>query len=269
MEKDLVSIIIPAYNAERFIRRCIISMLNQTYPNIEIIVVYDKSQDNTYRILQEFKNSIKIIKQNKKTNPAIAMNRGIKRAKGEYIAFCGADDFFAQEKIEKQVRFFEKNPDVGVVYTDAIIIDEKENIIKYYQCPEWNKNKWLFNHYIIGSSVLIKRETLDRVGVYYDESLDTCEDLDLFIRLSNITKFKRLPEFLTYYTIHSRNLSKNQTLKFDIDRIKVFYKHKLLLPLLHSIFILFRNQIIDKTPIINKAYERVSKKFKKHHFWEG
>ena len=173
-----------------------------------------------------------------------------------------------RKKLRSRLNFFEKHPDIGVIYTDAIIIDSDGNVIKYYRCPDWNKKEWLFNHYIIMSSVLIRRKILNIAGTYYDETLKTCEDLDLLLRLSNITKFKRIPEFLTYYTIHDKNLSRVQVLMFDINRIRVFYKYKLLLPLLHSVFVFIRNQVISKLPIIGPAYEKISKKFKKHHFWE-
>ena len=268
MIDNLVDIIIPVYKSERFIKRCLTSMLNQTYKDIEVTVVYDVSPDNTFKILQEFEGEINIIKQNRKTSPAIAMNLALNKTDGEFIAFCGSDDFFEVNKIERQVDFLKKYPEIGLVYTDAYVINQNGEIIKKYRCPEWNRKEWLRNQYIIMSSVLLRRDVLEKAGAYHDEKLSTCEDLELLIRLSNVTNFKRIPEFLTYYTIHRENLSKEQLYRFDIDRIRVFYKHRLIIPLFHSLFILFRNQIIARIPVINTTYEKVSKKIKKQHFWE-
>ena len=219
-----VDIIVPVYNAEKFIAACIDSLLSQTYSNVEIIMVYSKSTDNTLRVLEKYRTKIKLIKQEKK-NPAIARNEGLRHANGKYIAFCDADDFFAPEKIEKQVMFLENNPDIGLVYTDTIRIDHNGNEIDRIRSHEWDRDYWLSHRFITFSSVVLRKCLLDKIG-YFDPQLDAVEDFDLLIRLSEVTEFKRIPEFLTYYRVHATNLS-NDINKVNIARKNVFKKHKM------------------------------------------
>jgi len=231
MSRDLVSIIVPVYKAEKFIKQCIENLLIQTYNNIEIITVYDKSPDRSLEVLKSYESDIKLIVQNKKTNPATARNVGLHYANGRYIAFCDADDYFALDKIERQVKILQENPNVGLVYTDIIQVDHEGNEIGRITCPEWDREYWLSNRFIAFSSILIRREILEDLkekdGYYFDENLPAFDDFDLLIRLSAKTKFKRVPKFLTYLRFHSENLSKDIH-KMNIIRAKIQWKHKLL-----------------------------------------
>ena len=126
-----VSVIIPAYNAEKFIGEAIESVLNQTYKNIEIIVVDDGSKDNTYHIVkQNFGNQVKLIRK-KNGGVSSARNMGVKNAEGEFIAYLDADDYWLPQKLEIQLRCFEKFPECGLCYTDAYINGEKTKGVSY------------------------------------------------------------------------------------------------------------------------------------------
>ena len=107
-----VSVIIPCYNRERFIKETIESVLRQTYPNIEIITIDDGCTDSTRRILEEFKGTIKILEHPGRANKgqSASLNLGIRNSNGKYIALLDSDDLFAPLKIDRQVEFLEENP---------------------------------------------------------------------------------------------------------------------------------------------------------------
>lgn len=234
-KKDLVSIIVPVYRAEKFIRTCLDSLLDQTYENVEIIAVYSKSPDDTLGVLKEYETKIKLIEEKgKKSNPATARNIGIQHANGKYIAFCDADDFFASEKIEKQIHVLEKFPNMGLVYTDEVIVDCYGDEIKKFKSLEWDRKYWLSYRFITFSSIVLRKYLLDKIGDF-DPKLIGAEDFDLLIRLSDITEFKRIPEFLTFYRVHQMNLSKN-TNKTNIATAQVFGKNKMHKLYIHQIF---------------------------------
>ena len=112
MEKNLISIIIPIYNAEKFIKETIETVLNQTINNFELILVDDISTDNSSKIIEEYKKKdsrIKYVKLEKKGLASGARNRGVLEAKGEYICFLDADDLWIKDKLEKQLLFMKKN----------------------------------------------------------------------------------------------------------------------------------------------------------------
>jgi len=121
---DLVSVIIPTYNRSYFVTEAIESVLCQTYPNIELIVVDDYSMDDTEEKLKPYKNKgkIKYIRNEKNKGISPTVNTGLLAANGKYIARLDDDDLFMPDKIEKQVKHFEEDPDVGMVTSGCLII---------------------------------------------------------------------------------------------------------------------------------------------------
>ncbi|MDF1655469.1 MAG: glycosyltransferase family A protein [Coxiellaceae bacterium] len=113
--QPLISIIVPAYNAERFITDAINSLLNQTYTNIEIIIIDDESTDNTLAIARSFPNKVRVYSQTN-SGPAAARNTGISKAKGELFAFLDADDTWGKNKLTKQQAVLQENPNIDMVF---------------------------------------------------------------------------------------------------------------------------------------------------------
>jgi len=114
-----VSTIIPAYNCERYIKETIESVLSQTYKDIELIIIDDGSTDRTGEIVRSFESKVEYIRQSKNTGPSAARNRGIEKAKGEYIAFLDGDDVWMPTKIEEQIKLLESNKDIALVYSNG------------------------------------------------------------------------------------------------------------------------------------------------------
>ena len=209
----IVSIIVPTYKGSDIIDGTVKSLLNQTYRFIEIIVVDDNGlntdeQIRTYKVLEKFilNNKIKYIAHDVNKNGSSARNTGIKNASGEYIAFLDDDDEMIAEKIEKQVEFLEKNPNIGLVYT-ALQELYDDGTIKNIISPNIVDN-YLYDYlccklYICSSSILIRRNIVDKVG-YWDVSFKRHQDLEYVSRILAISKIGYIDEVLVLKKIKNR-----------------------------------------------------------------
>jgi glycosyltransferase involved in cell wall biosynthesis len=206
----LVSVIIPTYNRANTIVRAINSVLNQTYKKLEILVVDDASTENIEKIVRNFTDDrIKYIRHPYNKGGGAARNTGITVSRGEYIAFLDSDDEWLPEKIEKQLNVFHKSTNsLGVVYTGFQYVNEygqmNEQVI-----PKERGNISLkileWNYVGTASTVLARSDFLKRINGF-DETLPSCQDWDLYIRLSKICLFDFVAESLVRYT-SSRNLT--------------------------------------------------------------
>lgn len=186
-EKNIkVSVIIPVYNSERFISETIQSVLDQTFQDFEIILVDDKSTDTSRSIINEFKlkdNRIKLIESNENFGgPARPRNKGIKEAKGEYLAFLDSDDLWHREKLEKQLAFMESKK-VNFSSTFSFVIDERSDLIKSkFRKPNRHGLKILImKNFIFNSSVIVENNEL--IKFCEDKDLIAVEDYFLWLQL--------------------------------------------------------------------------------------
>jgi len=182
-----VSVVIPTYNCDRYIAEAIESVLHQTYTNYEILVVDDGSTDKTRQSLEPYIGKICYIYQENQGVSA-ARNRGIKEAKGEFIAFLDADDYFLlPSKLADQVACFKQYPKLGIVhsgwkkvnhYGEAIL-----DIERWYDSPTLDLKTWVSQQPALPSAMMFRKEWLERVGDF-DVNLTHLEDVDLAIRLA-------------------------------------------------------------------------------------
>lgn len=125
MENELISIIMPVYNEEKYLKRAINSVISQTYTNWELICVNDASTDNSLKILKEYEaEKIKVYSLNKNSGTAVARNFALTKAKGRYIAYLDADDYYCNTKIEKQIKFMQNN-NYAFTFTAYAFVNEK------------------------------------------------------------------------------------------------------------------------------------------------
>jgi glycosyltransferase involved in cell wall biosynthesis len=206
----LVSIIIPAYNAERFIGETLRSVLLQTYQNIEIVVVDDGSTDDTAAIVRQFAEQDQriILIQQSNTGVAAARNCAIRHSHGEFVAPIDSDDIWYPHKIEKQVEcFLHASADTGLVYTWSAHIDEEGCLTGGYNAGDREGSvlvDLVYRDFIGNGSVpLIRRTYLDVVGGYNkslrDRGAQGCEDWELALRVAERYKFLVVAEFLVGY----------------------------------------------------------------------
>lgn len=214
----LVSVIIPAYNAEAFISRTLTSVLSQTYTNIEVLVVDDGCQDKTAKIVESFIKQDRRVQLLQQTNSGVAAarNLAIENSRGEYIAPIDADDIWYPQNIEKQVQcMLEAGSSVGVVYAFSVIIDEHDLLTGGYQASKEQGKVYipmLFGSFIgNASATLIRRACVEQVGGYSRHLGKGCEDWALYLRIAEDYEFRVVPEFLIGYRQVAGSMSRNLT----------------------------------------------------------
>lgn len=185
MKNDLISVVIPTYNRVSFLKEAIDSVLDQTFRNFELIVVDDGSTDKTSELLLSYDKKIKVIKKANK-GPSSARNRGIKAAKGEWIAFLDSDDAWKPDKLEKQMQFIKDNPDIKICQTEEIWVRNGKRVNprkKHEMHSGWIYEQCLRLCIVSPSSVIIHKDVFEKVGLF-DETLLACEDYDLWLRVA-------------------------------------------------------------------------------------
>lgn len=207
MESAKVSVIIPTYNRPRWLPETIESVLNQTYPHIEVVVVNDGSTDNTEQVLEPYRDRIVYIhKEN--GGPGSAVNAGIMAATGQYIARVDDDDLFLPEKAEIQVRMFQQEPRLGLVATDHHIIDEEGKITYTRAVPDFSKHgaflALLQDCIFSQPTVMVRRECHDKVGLYKNTY---AQDYDMWLRIARYYPVGVIHKPLTMYRRHGSNRS--------------------------------------------------------------
>ena len=211
--QPLVSIIITAYNEEQYISDAMASMLAQTYRNIEVIVVDDGSTDATYKILKQYRaidKRVKIIRAPKNVGPSMASNMAMKIARGTYIARMDADDTAVRERIEKQVAYLIKHPDVIMVGSMCYLTDEHGAIIEQKRYPLAHQGIYnsLFSfNPMLHQSCLINRKLLPRGVYFYPHEGVLAHDLELVFDLAQYGKLANMDDAFIFYRRHHGSFS--------------------------------------------------------------
>lgn len=168
-----VSVIMPVYNAERFLRYSIDSVLSQTYVDFELILVNDCSKDNSLMIMREYEQKdsrVKVFSNEQNRGVSYTRNFGVENASGEYIAFLDSDDMWTSDKLQKQFELIDKYPDIDICFSGSAFVDTEGNKSDYvFSIPEKVTYKELLKQNVIScSSVLIKKDWLIKYPMQYD-----------------------------------------------------------------------------------------------------
>lgn len=250
MNSPLVSVIIPCYNAEKYVEEAVRSIMNQSYKNLEIIVTDDCSSDNTLMILETLAaedSRIKVIKNKENLKIVKSLNNMIEIAQGKYIARMDADDISLPERIEKQVNFMEENPEYGVCGTNALHIDENGKIIGYRRLPNTDEEISFFKIFyspLYHPSVLyvanLVKENL------YSSDYPIAEDYELWFRLQDGEKIKfyNIQDFLLQYRINQFQSSKTLNQKQVMSSKKILQEYVQNIPLESHLKLFYSNQDI-------------------------
>lgn len=202
--KEIVSVIIPTYKRSLTLKRAIDSVTNQTYSNIEVLVVDDNDQETIESkyvkdIIQEYNNDkrVRYIGQEHHVNGAVARNVGIKNAQGKYITFLDDDDEWENSKVEKQVQFLEKNPNIGGVSCLYTVMKNEKEIrrCELYDTNDLHKKVIRRDIAVFTSTIMLRKDRLDLSG-YFNESLLRHQDLQLLLDFLYINKIEVLPYYL-------------------------------------------------------------------------
>jgi glycosyltransferase involved in cell wall biosynthesis len=209
-----VSVIVPTHNRVQFVRNAVSSVLDQIFQDFEVIVVDDASIDNTSEEVHALNDErIRYIKHERNQGGSASRNTGIKNAKGEFLAFLDDDDEWLPEKLSMQIELLHKSgPQVGCIYTGALRIEKSSQ--KVVSCRTPIKRGYIFDDMLVknwiggASTLLAKKECFDCVGLF-DEKLQSSQDWDMWIRLSQKYHFDFVDKPLVRYFRHEKKISTN------------------------------------------------------------
>lgn len=211
IDDDLVSVIIPTYNRADLISESIESSLNQTYRNVEVIVVDDGSKDKTQEVCTKYRDRIEYYyKQN--GGIGSALNYGIKKMNGKWFKWLSSDDVLTLDAVEVLLKYAHES-EAMIVYADYDIIDNDSKFVKKFLEPHFDSYyeyaSALWTRFIgNGSSILIHKSCFDKVGLF-DETLHSAEDYDWWLRACLIHRYRffHLPKVVLKYRIHNKQLT--------------------------------------------------------------
>lgn len=207
MKKPMVSVVMPVYNAEKYLKEAIDSILNQTFTDFEFLIFNDGSKDCSSKIIKSYNDKrIKLFDYKENYGYVKHLNEGIRIAKGKYIARMDADDISLPERFQKQVDFLEKNGDIGLCGTWYKIL----NTDKEYH-THTGHNKLLvhlfFNNGFGHPTVFIRKSVLTNNNLKYEEQFMPAEDYKLWTKIVNFTKTSNVPEILLHYRVHDTQIT--------------------------------------------------------------
>lgn len=215
----LVTVFIPVYNCEKYIRKCLDSIINQTYKNLEILIIDDGSTDNSVSIIEQYNDSrIRLLKNNCNKGIPYTRNRGIEEMNGKYLAIMDADDIAFKHRIKKQVSFMEKNTNIlalGTFYEFYRGIFSKK--VKEYKTSEEIKIGLLFQSQLANPTVMIRNTVFSEYGIKYNEDCFVAQDYELWTQIVKVGDLAILPKVLHKYRWGHENITK-KTIKENQER---------------------------------------------------
>lgn len=223
---------VPSYNHEKYIERCITSIYEQDYKYFELIVIDDGSTDESVKVLEKLKNKYDFyLECNENQGLAKTFNRGFRDlAKGKYLTFCASDDYWLPVKLSAQVKFMEENLQFGMVYGKAQFIDSEDNFLPI-ETERRNKNLkggFIFKDILLQEfhppvNYLIRKEVLKQFN-YYSEHI-WAEDFDMNLKISELYPIGFINDYLCCYRVAEKSVNKNlnfKTIYSHLDSINQF-----------------------------------------------
>lgn len=219
-----VSVVMPVYNAQRYLRQAVESVLGQSFTDFELIAVDDGSKDDSLAILREYGAKDRRVKVVSRANTGIvgALNDGLKAAEGELVARMDSDDLATPDRFEKQVAFLRQNPDHVLVGSQVMLMDAEGAALCAKLDTEYTHEAIDAAHLagrwpLVHPTIMVRREAILRAGAYR-EKYQWLEDLDLFLRMAEVGKLASLKDVLVHYRLHTGSVC--HTRESDQDRIR-------------------------------------------------
>lgn len=220
-----ISVILPVYNGEKYLKAAIESVLSQTCQHFELIIIDDCSTDASREIAQRYTSLDRRISYHRNdTNLKLpkALNKGFSKANGDYWTWTSCDNLYLPDALEKMTRALENHPDVGLVYSSMQIIDESNKFNGFVHAGP--ANHLIFRN-VVGACFLYRRSIAERLGPY-DPSLFLCEDYEYWLRIASVSKIHAIDDCLYHYRRHSDSLShknEREIIAKGIDVQKKYY----------------------------------------------
>lgn len=249
-----VTVLMPVYNGEKYVRHAIESILGQTYDDFEFVIVDDGSTDRTIAIVRSFDDP-RIVLLSNEANLGIveSLNRGIRIAQGTYICRMDADDIAMPNRVERQVRYLEEHPEVAAVGSNTLLVDEQGCEIgqeDYPHLPQEVHKTILTHNPFAHATMMVRRSILENCGTY-DKRFLYNEDYDLWLRIASRSLMANLREPLVKRRLHSESISSAREIDLVRSRIRT---------LAHAIFRYYRKPYLTYVlvrPLLAYWYRRM------------
>lgn len=210
MNKPLVTVFIPVYNCEKYIEESLESIINQTYENLDILIIDDGSTDNTVNLIQQYKDKrIRLLRNDRNRGIPYTRSRGLEECKGKYLALMDADDISLPERIKKQVNFLEENKDIDAIGAYYQKFGGKINrIVNKPSNSEEIRCGLIFANQIGNPTSMIRVSSIKKHNILYNKNYFVVQDYDFWVQLSKVGKIDVLKEVLLKYRTGHSNISK-------------------------------------------------------------
>jgi glycosyltransferase involved in cell wall biosynthesis len=219
MGKDLnpkVTVLMPVYNGERYLREAIESILSQTFHDFEFLIINDASTDGSVEIINSYSDPrIRLVHNKTNMGRCATPNKGLDLAKGEYLARMDCDDVCPSTRLEKQLIFLNAHPNVGVCGTWIKLFMGTDLIIKYPLTHEEIKCHMILGSQLAGASAMFRKKVFLAHHLYYDVNYKLAEDYELWTRCAFATRLANIPEILYEYRWHTEQISQTDSLGLD------------------------------------------------------
>jgi glycosyltransferase involved in cell wall biosynthesis len=225
LKSPIVTVLMPVYNAGKYLNDAIASILNQTYENFEFLIINDGSTDESVKIIKSFDDKrIRLIENETNKGLIASLNIGLIESKGEFIVRMDQDDISLNHRIEAQINFLVENPQYGLI--GSWFEDFGENIpskiVKYSTIDSEIRIRHLYQTHISHPTAVIKKEIIEKYNLQFDPNQVNGEDYDFWVRLSQYCKISNFPEMLVRKRDHPRNITNqySQSMSETCTRVK-------------------------------------------------
>ncbi|MCI9218163.1 MAG: glycosyltransferase [Lachnospiraceae bacterium] len=219
----LVSVITPSYNQGEFIKATIDSVLNQDYPNIEYLVMDGGSTDNTVEVLKSYGNRIQWVSE-KDLGQADAVNKGIRRAKGQIIGWLNSDDTYLESAISKMVSYMKTHPDTDMVYGEGYYTDKEGNVVERYLTEKYDVQRLAEMCIICQPTAFFTKEIVEKAGML-DVEHQLSMDYELWMRMAKLGKIAYIPEYIATSRMYEENKTLSRRKEVFEETCKAVKKH--------------------------------------------
>ena len=223
----MISIVLPTFNGEKYIKESIESILEQTYTKFELIIVNDCSNDGTREIIEEYMSKdarIQVIHNKRNQKLPKSLNIGFAAAKGDYYTWTSDDNIYRKDALEKLHRYLKEHPSIDLVYAPYEIIDENGQVLGYSEHVDGDFKK-LYQSNVIGACFLYKKKVHQKLKGY-DETKFLVEDYDFWLRALRYFQYGFVNEKMYSYRIHDKSLSTEKTVEIQRKRIQLLEEEK-------------------------------------------
>lgn len=209
----LVSVIMPAYNGKKYISEAIESILNQTYDNLELVIVEDKSTDNTLNIIQSYQDSrIRLYLNAQNRGIAYSTNLAISKSSGKYIALLDDDDIALERRLEWQVAFLEEHEEIDILGGRSALIDKDGKFIRYDKEPIYNSNfikanLLFYNKKFANCTAMIRKSFIEKNNLKYQENCLGMQDFKFYIDSSKVGKMTSIDRLVHLKRTHDEEVT--------------------------------------------------------------